>query len=44
MALPFNVDPDKVDAQFKNGILTVVLPKPPEVTAKTHKVKIKDAA
>ncbi|MEM9472854.1 MAG: Hsp20/alpha crystallin family protein [Pseudomonadota bacterium] len=44
MSLPFGVDPDKVDAQFKNGILTVVLPKPPEVTAKTHKVKIKDAA
>lgn len=44
MSLPFGVDPDKVDAQFKNGILTVVLPKPPEVTAKTHKVKIKHAA
>ena len=44
MSLPFGVDPDKVDAQFKNGILTVTLPKPPEVTAKTHKVKIKHAA
>ena len=44
MSLPFGVDPDKIDAQFKNGILTVTLPKPPEVTAKTHKVKIKKAA
>ncbi|MEO1161473.1 MAG: Hsp20/alpha crystallin family protein [Pseudomonadota bacterium] len=44
MSLPFGVEPDKVDARFKNGILTVTLPKPPEVTAKTHKVKIKHAA
>jgi len=44
MSLPFAVEPDKVDAQFKNGILTVTLPKPPEITAKTHKVKIKNAA
>jgi HSP20 family protein len=44
MSLPFSVDPDKVDAQFKNGVLTVTLPKPPEVKAKTHKVKIKHAA
>jgi len=43
LSLPFNVDPDKIDAQFKNGILTVTLPKPPEVAAKTHKVKVKNA-
>ena len=43
MALPFDVDPDKIDAQFKNGILTVSLPKPPEVVAKTHKVEVKNA-
>lgn len=43
MSLPFDVDPDKIDAQFKNGILTVTLPKPPEVVAKTHKVKVKKA-
>lgn len=43
MSLPFEVDPDKIDAQFKNGILTVTLPKPPEVVAKTHKVKVKNA-
>ncbi len=44
MSLPFDVDPGKIDAQFKNGILTVTLPKPPEITAKTHKVKINKAA
>jgi HSP20 family protein len=44
MSLPFSIDPDKVDAQFKNGILTVTLPKNPEVAAKAHKVKIKHAA
>jgi HSP20 family protein len=43
MALPFAVDPDKVEAQFKNGILTVTLPKPPEVAARTKKVKVNDA-
>ena len=43
MTLPFEVDLDKIDAQFKNGILTVTLPKPPEVVAKTHKVKVKNA-
>ena len=44
MSLPFSVEPDKVDARFKNGVLTVSLPKPPETTAKTHKVEIKHAA
>jgi HSP20 family protein len=28
MTVPFDVDPDKVSADFKDGVLTVTLPKP----------------
>ena len=44
LRLPFEVPADKIEAQFKDGILKVVLPKPPEVEAKTQKVAIKSAA
>jgi HSP20 family protein len=44
LRLPFEVAADKIDAQFKDGILKVVLPKPPEAEAKTQKVVIKSAA
>ncbi len=43
LRLPFDVSVDKIDAQFKDGVLKVVLPKPPEVEAKTQKVAIKSA-
>jgi len=43
LRLPFEVSADKIDAQFKDGILKVVLPKSPEVEAKTQKVAIKSA-
>jgi HSP20 family protein len=32
--LPEGVDPDKVDAEFKSGVLTLTVPKNPEVKAK----------
>lgn len=41
LRLPFQTDADKIDAQFKDGVLKVVLPKPPEAETKTKKVAIK---
>ena len=43
LRLPFEVSADNIDAHFKDGILKVVLPKPPEVEAKTQKIAIKSA-
>lgn len=42
--LPFEIDPDKVQADMKNGVLTVTIPKPAEMARPAHKVKIKTAA
>lgn len=44
MRLPFEFDPDKVDAKVKDGVLTVTIPKPPEVKAKTKKIEVKHVA
>ena len=41
IALPYDVDPDKVDAKFAKGVLTVVLPRPAEAKAKKKKVEIR---
>jgi HSP20 family protein len=40
MSLPFDVDPDAVDAKFKNGVLKLTLPKPPELDARARKIAI----
>ncbi len=40
MSLPYDVDPDKVTAEVKNGILTVTVPKPNEEQVKAQKVKV----
>jgi HSP20 family protein len=40
MALPFDADPDKIKAAFKDGVLTITLPKPPEIKAKVKKIAI----
>ena len=40
ITLPFDVDPDAVTATFKNGVLTLSLPKPPEVAATGRKIAI----
>ena len=39
--LPASVNPDKIEANFKNGVLSVVLPKLPEKQVIEHKIKIK---
>jgi HSP20 family protein len=39
--LPASVKPDKAEAVFKNGVLTLTLPKADEVRPKTIKVKAK---
>ena len=38
--LPEEVDPEKIEAHFKNGVLQVVLPKKPEAAPKSIEVKI----
>ncbi len=40
MSLPFDVDPDAIEATFKNGVLKLRLPKPPELEAKTRKIEV----
>lgn len=40
MTLPFAVDPDAVEASFKNGVLKLTLPKPPEAQARTRRIAI----
>ena len=39
--LPVRVDADKADASFENGVLTLRLPKVPEVRPKTIQVQPK---
>ena len=38
--LPLEVDPDAVKAEFKNGVLTVTLPKPEEAVERPHTIPI----
>jgi HSP20 family protein len=40
-ALPEGVDTDKIEASFKNGVLTVRLPKKPEVLKPDKKIEVK---
>jgi HSP20 family protein len=40
IGLPFEADPNKVKASFAKGVLTVTVPKPPEVKAKEKKIPI----
>lgn len=41
--LGMEVEADKVEAEYKNGVLTVILPKPAEEVAKTRKIEVKKA-
>lgn len=42
--LGFQIDSDQVKAGFSDGVLTIKVTKPPEVAAKTKKIKISNAA
>ncbi|MCX8031540.1 MAG: Hsp20/alpha crystallin family protein [Thermodesulfovibrionales bacterium] len=39
--LPAEIDTDKVEAEFKKGVLTIKLPKTPEAIKETKKIQIK---
>jgi HSP20 family protein len=41
MALPYDIDPSAVAADFKDGVLTVTVAKPAEAVARTRKIEIK---
>jgi len=43
VTLPFAVDPDAVEASFKNGVLKLTLPKPPEAQTRTRRIAISKA-
>jgi HSP20 family protein len=42
--LPASVDKDKVDAQFKKGVLTITLPKTPDAQDKVKKIQVRAAS
>ena len=44
LTLPYAPDPDKVEAKFDRGVLTVSLPKPPEEATATKKIPVKAKA
>lgn len=41
--LPFKVDPNDVDADFENGVLTVTLKKPTEAHRRTNRIEVRGA-
>jgi len=40
IGLPFEADPSQVKASFAKGVLTITVPKPPQVKAKEKKIPI----
>jgi HSP20 family protein len=40
LTIPYQVDPDQVSAQFRDGVLTITLPKPPDAVAQKQGRKI----
>jgi HSP20 family protein len=44
LRLPFAVEADKVQATFKNGVLTITMPKPAELQQETKRIEVKPAA
>ncbi|MBV8935915.1 MAG: Hsp20/alpha crystallin family protein [Alphaproteobacteria bacterium] len=40
LPLPFGADPNQVKAAFKNGVLTVTIPKPKEAQQKQHRIEV----
>ena len=43
LRMPEGVDTDKIEASFKNGVLTVTLPKKPEAQKPTKRIDVKAA-
>lgn len=39
--LPYEIDPDGVDARFRNGVLSLRLPNPPEAARRSKRIEIK---
>ena len=39
--LPEDADPERIEAGFKNGVLTITLPKRPDAQAKRRKIEVK---
>ena len=39
--IPYDIDPDAVEAKFKNGVLTLTLPKPEGAARASRKIAIK---
>lgn len=44
IVVPFDVDAEKVEASFRNGVLTVTLPKPEQMQQQARKIEVKKAA
>jgi len=40
LTLPFAADASKAKATFKNGVLTITMPKPAELAAKAKKIAV----
>ena len=41
LSLPFDVDPERIDATFKNGVLKLTLPKPAGLESSVKKIAVK---
>jgi HSP20 family protein len=44
LRLPFTAEAEKVEATFKNGVLTVTVPKPAELQQQPKRIEVKAAA
>ena len=40
LPLPFTPDPNQIKAEFKNGVMTITIPKPQEVKQKQHRIEV----
>jgi HSP20 family protein len=40
LRLPFRADPDKIQASFKDGVLTIIIPKPEDAQQKVHRIAV----
>src|ERR1700760_4016293 len=40
LPLPFAPDPNQVKPEFKNGVMTITIPKPQEVKQKQHRIEV----